>query len=525
LVVHEPSEAPEAKQDLIGRRLMDRYRVEERIARGGMAVVFRGLDERLHRPVCVKVFFGFDPLQAEYAVVLEHFVQEAFALSRLKHPATLRIYDFGYLDDEARTGPYFVTEMADGGHLGDLLAEEGPMSPSQMLRVLHPLIGALREAHDAGIVHRDLKPSNILFAMAGGTNPTPKLADFSIAKASGDLPNRASDTNAAVPLYSLSWAAPEQLADQPVEPTADVFALALVVAFMLTEQLVYPGSDVMQLYSLRAEGPAYREAAIRCLGLPPALEAVVIDATAEDPHARPQSVDEFFEELEKAVGESSVPPPNSTFTPPVSAPDVDDDDLPTDQHARFLPGMDAMSPPPPTRPEAAPGPAWAPSPVLPLTPRAKPHLTLSSLDPPQCVIGNRRMRLHEMDGELITLPRAIADRPAKLRITPMELGPGRAHLKGLNCFLQHPQGRPSSGLDVDGSAVLHLLDPQSGARGEVIIALGRDVHGNHELELSDVVIVVPSALARWAAVLESAGGRDTTLVFVRHGQGPGGRSK
>jgi hypothetical protein len=97
----------------------------------------------------------------------------------------------------------------------------------------------------------------------------------------------------------------------------------------------------------------------------------------------------------------------------------------------------------------------------------------------------------------------------------MDVGHGRAHLKGLNCFIQRADGRPSSGIDVDARCVVYLLDPQTGARGEVWVAVGRNRDGDHELELHDVVIVVPSALARWAAVIETSGGRDTTLIFVR----------
>jgi serine/threonine-protein kinase len=500
-----------SKHDLIGRRLLDRYVIEARIARGGMAMVFRGLDERLHRPVCVKVFFGFDPHQPEYAVVLEHFVQEAFALSSLRHPNTLRIYDFGYLDDEARTGPFFVTEMADGGHLGDLLGELGPLQPREMLRILQPIVGALSEAHEADIVHRDLKPSNILFT-GSGAKRLPKLADFSIAKASGDLPNRASDTNAQVPLYSLSWAAPEQLSEQPVDVTADVFALGLVVAFMLTDQLVYPGSDLMALWGLRAEGAEYREAAIRCLGLPPAIERAILQACAEQAGDRPRSVQALYEALETAVEATGHPRKRPRAD--------EDDDMPTDRHARLADVVHVPQSAPPlaevpvARPAEAPAAPWEAAPPA-AAPTDKPRLPLSRLDVPQVVIGNRRMTVAELGTDVLVLPQALAGRPARMRVTAMDVGHGRAHLKGLNCFIQRADGRPSSGIDVDARCVVYLLDPQTGARGEVWVAVGRNRDGDHELELHDVVIVVPSALARWAAVIETSGGRDTTLIFVR----------
>ena len=197
--------------------------------------------------------------------MLEHFVQEAFTLSRLTHPNTLRIYDFGYLDAVDRTGPFFVTEFADGGTLTELVRDRGNLAAAETLRILEPVVGALSEAHDAGIVHRDIKPSNVLFTLAGG-GLMPKLCDFSIAKATGDIPNRAADTNMHVPLYSLSWAAPEQLVGgSALGPSADVFALGLTALFMLTGTVLYPGDDLMRAYALRSEGEAPRLSTIRSL--------------------------------------------------------------------------------------------------------------------------------------------------------------------------------------------------------------------------------------------------------------------
>ena len=428
----ETEDAGRRNRDLVGQRLMGRYRVMSKLARGGMAVVYRGEDERLHRPVCVKLFFGFRPEQPEYAVVLEHFVQEAFALSRLQHPSTLRIYDFGYLDEDAHTEPFFVTEYADGGHLGQLVTNTGGLPPAEVLRLLGPIVGALREAHTQNIVHRDLKPSNILLTRAGG-ELSPKLADFSIAKAQGDLPNRASETNAQAPLYSLSWAAPEQMDGRPIGPPADVFALGLVAAYLLTERLVYPGDDVMALYTLRSDE----------LGSAP-------------------SVTEPFQSRR----------PSPQLVPPVS----------------------------PSEPD------------LPSTP-GKPRLHLATLDTPQIVVGNRRVRLRMVSDAPVELPEAIAGRTARLRVTPRELGVGQVHLKGLNCFLRTLEGRPSSGLDVAEPRTVELLDPQTGARGPLRITMGIRPDGSHELELSDAILVVPAGLARWVVVLEAGDGREPLLIY------------
>ena len=531
----ETEDAGRRNRDLVGQRLMGRYLVTSKVARGGMAVVYRGEDQRLHRPVCVKLFFGFRPHQQEYAVVLEHFVQEAFALSRLQHPSTLRIYDFGYLDEDAREGPFFVTEYADGGHLGQLVSGTSGLPPAEVLRLLGPIVGALREAHAAGIVHRDLKPSNILLTRAGG-ELSPKLADFSIAKAQRDLPNRASETNAQAPLYSLSWAAPEQMDGGPIGPPADVFALGLVAAYLLTEQLVYPGDDVMALYTLRSEGPAFRERSIRELRLPPAIEAVVLRSSAEDPARRQQTVEAFYEALRGAI-EATEADRRAT----AAAVDPLDEDMPTDQHLllRREPDVPARSDDPGSAPSVTepfqarrPAPQLVPpvSPSEPELPSAptKPRLHLATLDTPQIVVGNRRVRLRAVSDAPVELPeafgaagdehggptkRAIAGRPAKLRVTPRELGAGQVHLKGLNCFLRTLEGRPSSGLDVAEPRTIELLDPQTGARGPLRITMGIRPDGSHELDLSDAILVVPAGLARWVVVLEAGSGREPLLIY------------
>src|SRR6267154_2385192 len=104
----------------VGDMVLDRYRVVEQIASGGHSVVFRGTDERLSRPVCIKVFSGLGGKSGVGRTSYEHFVQEAFALSRLTHPNTLRIYDFGHLGSKDAEGmPIQVCEYMNGGTLSN----------------------------------------------------------------------------------------------------------------------------------------------------------------------------------------------------------------------------------------------------------------------------------------------------------------------------------------------------------------------------------------------------------------------
>src|SRR5258705_7657714 len=170
----------------VGDVVLDRYRVVEQIASGGHSVVFRGQDERLSRPVCIKVFSGLGGESGVGRTSYEHFVQEAFALSRLTHPNTLRIYDFGHLGPKDADGmPLQVCEYMNGGTLSNIIREQGKQSLAETVRVIGAMCSALSEAHHLGIVHRDIKPQNILFNSVGH-NRLPKLADFGIAKWSAD---------------------------------------------------------------------------------------------------------------------------------------------------------------------------------------------------------------------------------------------------------------------------------------------------------------------------------------------------
>src|SRR3954470_5660532 len=190
------SEAPPLAVN-IGDVVLSRYRVIEQIACGGHSVVFRGLDERLSRPVCIKVFSSLGKTTGGGRNSYEPFVQEAFALSRLTHPNTLRIYDFGHLGPKDAAGmPLQVCEYMNGGTLSQIIREQGKQPLEETVRIISAMCAALAEAHTLGIVHRDIKPQNILFGSVG-TNRLPKLADFGIAKWSADSEDsgqRAEDT-------------------------------------------------------------------------------------------------------------------------------------------------------------------------------------------------------------------------------------------------------------------------------------------------------------------------------------------
>src|SRR5512144_2442128 len=307
---------PKAPEIKVGDLVLDRYRIVEQIGSGGHSVVFRGQDERLSRPVCIKIFSGLGGDSGVGRTSYEHFVQEAVALSRLTHPNTLRIYDFGHLGPKDAEGmPLQVCEFMNGGTLSQIIREEGKQSLAETTRVVTAMCLALGEAHGLGIVHRDIKPQNILFGTVG-VNKLPKLADFGIAKWSADEDNkqkRAEDTaivaGQKLAMYSPSWAAPEQLAGQPVSPATDIYSLAAVAVYMLSGKAIFADEDVYAGYKKRRHADELVEAALRPLNVPGPVIRLLAKALAFDPKQRLSRVEELASELVVALAPPADDPP------------------------------------------------------------------------------------------------------------------------------------------------------------------------------------------------------------------------
>ena len=155
-----------------GRTLDGRYRVDSRIARGGMATVYLGHDTRLDRRVALKVMH---PSLASDEQFVRRFIDEAKSVARLSHPNTVAVYDQG-----TDAGHVFLAmEYVPGQTLRDLLRRRGALRPREALELLVPVLGGLSAAHQAGLVHRDIKPENVLITEDGRV----KVVDFGLARA------------------------------------------------------------------------------------------------------------------------------------------------------------------------------------------------------------------------------------------------------------------------------------------------------------------------------------------------------
>lgn len=498
----------EARHDplsLVGKQILKRYLVTERVAIGGMSVVYKGTDERLKRTVCLKVFYGIDPSQSQFQTSFEHFVQEAFALSQLRHPNTLTIYDFGYLPTESRS-PFYVSEFMDCGTLHTLVRREGPLDVESALGILEPIVEALTEAHELGLVHRDIKPSNILFG-AVGQRSIVKLADFGIAKAQADdassIPNRAQETQATygekISLYSPGWAAPEQMRGKAVGPTADVFGLGLVLAFMLSGRKVFSDDNVLETYAKRMEGDAFIEKAVSELALPANLSAVVLRACRNEPTERYSSADEFIEGLREAVEREAAARASEQSVASV---------------------QQTEPPVPPPLPTASPGlvPAAAESSETG-TQGSGPHLlVIDRIGDAEVVAAGRRVRL--IPNESPAALRGIGDggdeqTAGKIRLTflPDKSGALRVHIKGLNCFVAKQGGRPSSGIDLSSDATVEMHVPGEDRTDTVKLQFGSGRGDINLYSVANVTLAVPVEQAARSVLLDFGPGREMALVY------------
>jgi serine/threonine-protein kinase len=243
-----------------------RYRLDGRIAAGGMGEVWRGTDEVLGRPVAVKL------LRAGHAQdpgSVARFRSEARHAALLSHPGIAQVYDYGQAEP-----PYLVMELVDGPSLAQVLGG-GPLDPGRSMDVVAQAAAGLQAAHRAGLVHRDIKPANLLLGPGGQV----KITDFGISRAAASATVTSTGTLLGTPAYL----APERVAGQPATPASDLYSLGVVAWECLTGAPPFSGPPAEVAL-------AHRDRPLPPLpgAVPAEVAALVADLTAKDPRDRPQ---------------------------------------------------------------------------------------------------------------------------------------------------------------------------------------------------------------------------------------------
>jgi hypothetical protein len=264
------------------RRLGERYRLEEVVASGGVAIVWRAFDEHLARPVAVKLLH---PHHAGDPTVVERFQREARAAAGLSHPNVVRIYDVGRDDGIV----WLVMELVEGPSLRDVLAAREPLDASVVAAVGEQVARALAAAHERGLVHRDIKPANILVASDG----TVQVTDFGIAKALGTDETL---TSTGTVMGTAAYVAPEQLETSDVDARADVYSLGVVLYEALLGRPAFSGDTPAATAAMRLTYELVPPRRVRP-DVPEELDAIVTRATRRARGARFANGREFAEAL------------------------------------------------------------------------------------------------------------------------------------------------------------------------------------------------------------------------------------
>ncbi len=293
-----PAPAKGKKIDpLIGRSIGGRYVITERIGAGGMGVVYKAKQGAVDRNVAIKVLLT-RPAEKddEYETLVRRFHLEARAASKLSHPNTITIYDFGQDEDGLL---YIAMEFLDGISL-DRVLKQGALTPQRAVRVIMQLCHSLSEAHKKGIVHRDIKPDNIFLINLGGDNDFVKVLDFGVAKLRESSNNNDKTlTKAGMIFGTPKYMSPEQARCMPLDARSDIYAVGVMMYQLLTGAVPFDAEDHVSILLMHCSEPPEPFAKRRPdLQLPPELEAVVFKAMMKDRDARYQSVDEMAAALE-----------------------------------------------------------------------------------------------------------------------------------------------------------------------------------------------------------------------------------
>jgi serine/threonine-protein kinase len=277
-----------------GTLIGDRYRIDGRVARGGMSTLWAAWDLELARPVALKFVdtYGNEGVDAEELV--RRFQREARAIARLRTPHVVQIHDNG----ESEHGPYYVMELLDGEDLHRRLQRVGKLSLREAAVIARQAARGLRHAHAAGIVHRDLKPHNVFLARAYDEEIV-KLVDFGIAKM-GEA--RGEDATAAGQLLgSPRYMSPEQArGHRDVDHRSDLWSLAAILFRAVTGRVAFPGSEPGDII-IRICSEAPPVPSRLAPELPAALDAFFGRAFARDRDERFQSAAELAEAFTRAV--------------------------------------------------------------------------------------------------------------------------------------------------------------------------------------------------------------------------------
>jgi eukaryotic-like serine/threonine-protein kinase len=290
----------EIKDPRIGTTIAGRYQIEDVLGEGGMATVYRATHRLVNRPCAVKIM---SQTFAGNETIRERFRREAKAAQKLAHPNIIEIFDQGDLNDGAL---YLVMELLEGQTLADIL-DHGKVSIERALPILIQIARALARAHDLEVIHRDLKPENIYIARNADDADVVKLLDFGIARSMQD----SRLTGAGEVFGTPQYMAPERITSIEAGPSADLYALGVIMYEMLTGRLPFDAPDVATWFvkHMKEAPPPPRT---RDPSLPQALNDLILELLAKEPKDRPVDAHRVHSDLVAVAGAIGVRMPVET---------------------------------------------------------------------------------------------------------------------------------------------------------------------------------------------------------------------
>jgi len=281
--------AVQSDDPLVGRTLPGGYVILDLVGIGGMGRVYRAEQTNLGRTVAVKIIH---PHLVGEENAAARFITEARAASRLNHPNSVAVIDFGKTEDGQL---YLVMEFLRGKDLARIQYEEGPLQFRRIASILRQVLAALSEAHHLGIIHRDLKPENIILEQVRTGGDFVKVVDFGLAKMRIEAvqPNI---TSPGIVCGTPEYMSPEQGRGDPLDARSDLYAVGVIFYQLLTGRLPFEAESPTQVVLMHiTEQPTDPRSVVPERQIPKPLVDVCLMALAKDPNHRFSNADEFSE--------------------------------------------------------------------------------------------------------------------------------------------------------------------------------------------------------------------------------------
>lgn len=280
--------------ELLGKVLDGRYRIDSVLGFGGFGMVFRGVQTSIQRPIAIKTL---RPHLAMEPTFFERFKREAETASRLRHPNIITVFDFGRTSEGLC---YFVMELLEGESLRERVRRAGPMTLREAVAVIEQVALGVGHAHHQNVIHRDLKPHNIMLSEVDGSEYV-KVLDFGLVKAI-EQDDEEQLTSTGQVLGTPQYISPEQAGGDVVDRRSDLFSLTAVFYYCLTGRSPYGANNVMKALTLSMEGNVTPVDALRQgAPVPASIDRFIVKGLSPKKEARFESAEELITALKAAV--------------------------------------------------------------------------------------------------------------------------------------------------------------------------------------------------------------------------------